>query len=141
MNIEGIERTDWRFYFFSIDDNHIVSIALGPTRDVTLTYRESAWAATKSADVTNSRRANNLYRDHIEEIDSASSQYENVLQFRLPPIRYTKISDMLRSDIITAWNDFQHGGDNTEDVQMVVSSSESTTCADIFCGCTGAMML
>ena len=140
VNIEGVKRTDWRFYFFSVDENHIVSVALGPTRDVTSTYRESAWAAPKSDDVANYHHTKHPHHDRIVEIDATSVQYEKVLQFRLPPMYYTNISDMLSSDNVAAWNKFQDGrkGSDVKDAPVVKSSTEATSCAKIFCGCMEA---
>ena len=92
VNVEGVQRPDWRFHFFSIDDNHIVSIALGPTGDVTSSYRESAWAASKARNIPTTFQTMPQSQDHIDETDATSIHYEAMLQFGLPPIHYKKIS-------------------------------------------------
>ena len=141
MNIERRLRNDWKFKFFSLDDNHIVSIALGPTSDVASNYRNSAWAAPKNDLKTNIWGSNSQSHDHIEEIDATSSHYNKILQFRLPDIEYAKISDMLCYNDIAAWTKFLKEK-KCHDVDVSVSTIESSpataTCVDDICsGCTG----
>lgn len=141
MNIEGRLRNDWKFKFFSLDDNHIVSIALGPTSDVAPNYRDSAWAAPKNDLKTNIWGSNSQSHDHIEEIDATSSHYNKILQFRLPDIEYAKISDMLCYNDIAAWTKFlkeKKCHDVDVSVSTIESSPATSTCVDDICsGCTG----
>lgn len=141
MNIERRLRNDWKFKFFSLDDNHIVSIALGPTSDVASNYRNSAWAAPKNDLKTNIWGSNSQSHDHIEEIDATSSHYNKILQFRLPDIEYAKISDMLCYNDIAAWTKFlkeKECHDVDVNVSTIESSPATATCVDDICsGCTG----
>lgn len=141
MNIERRLRNDWKFKFFSLDDNHIVSIALGPTSDVASDYRNSAWAAPKNDLKTNIWGSNSQSHDHIEEIDATSSHYNKILQFRLPDIEYAKISDMLCYNDIAAWTKFlkeKECHDVDVNVSTIESSPATATCVDDICsGCTG----
>ena len=141
MNIERRLRNDWKFKFFSLDDNHIVSIALGPTSDVASNYRNSAWAAPKNDLKTNIWGSNSQSHDHIEEIDATSSHYNKILQFRLPDIEYAKILDMLCYNYIAAWTKFlkeKECHDVDVNVSTIESSPATATCVDDICsGCTG----
>ena len=40
--ILGVQRTDWYFDFWALDDHHIVALARGPICDAIPTYKEAA---------------------------------------------------------------------------------------------------
>ena len=95
--IKGVQRPDWRFDIFSLDDNHVVSVALGPTPEVIQSYREYAWAAPS--------KPLSPHADAVDscELTSESPGYYEILRGAFPPVERKEILDLVSSRNLNEW--------------------------------------
>lgn len=120
--IKGVQRPDWRFDIFSLDDDHVVSVALGPTPEVVQSYREYAWTALSKPLSPHADAADSF------ELSSDSPGYFEVLRGAFPPVERKEIRDLVSSRNLNEWETIS----NIIRVQSELANKESEHSGD--CG-------
>ena len=83
--IKGIIRTDWNFDFFSLDTNHVMSIARGPLQDVIPSYSTCAWSDEKKSNK----------KEHKESIEDTRKDVIDLVKTPLPTPTKKSIEQLL----------------------------------------------